>query len=187
MTYLLLFAIVFVETGLVIMPFLPGDSLLFAAGATSAISSLRFSILWAGFIIAALLGDNLNYWVGRKIGSWIYEKESSFINKKYVDDTQSYYDKYGAITVIIARFMPFVRTFAPFVAGVGKMKYPLFLLYSIVGAIVWVTLFLTVGFYFGQLPFVKNNFAFVSLAIVGVSLLPIIYKIVLNKFRKKII
>lgn len=178
MTYLILFSIVFVETGLVIMPFLPGDSLLFAAGATCAITDLKFGILWAGFILAAFLGDNLNYWVGRRLGNYVYDLDSRWIKREYIDQTNAYYDKYGVLTVILARFMPFVRTFAPFVAGVGKMPYLKFISYSVVGAILWVSLFLAVGYKFGSYPIVKDNFAFVSLGIVGISVLPILYKII---------
>jgi len=183
-TYFILFAIVFVETGLVIMPFLPGDSLLFAAGAIAAITELRFIVLYFGFIGAALLGDNINYFFGRYLGQKVYDMDSRWIKRKYLDEATVFYKKYGPFAIILARFMPFVRTFAPFVAGVAKMQYIKYLIFSFLGAVGWVSIFLTLGFFFGNINWIKNNFAFVSLGIIAISILPMIYKYINKRMLK---
>src|SRR3989338_677841 len=171
-TYLLIFLIVFAETGLVATPFLPGDSLLFAAGTFAAIGS--FNVLWLFIIIsaAAILGDTVNYSVGKYLGQKVIEKENRFIKKKYIDKTQHFYEKYGAKTIVLARFVPIVRTFAPFVAGVGKMNYLKFAIYNVAGGIIWTALFVFGGYFFGNVPIVKNNFTIVILIIIILSFVP---------------
>ena len=183
--YLILFFTIFAETGLVVTPFLPGDSLLFAAGALAAIGSLNVVFLAVLLIVAAVLGDSLNYAIGKYIGPRVFRKEKSRIfNKRHLELTQRYYDKHGAITIVLARFIPIIRTFAPFVAGVGHMKYSKFLKYNIGGAIAWIVLFVFAGYFFGNIPIVRDNFSLVIIAVIAISLLPIIVKIVINLFRK---
>jgi len=173
--YAILFAVIFCETGLVIMPFLPGDSLLFAVGAICAINpSFSLAVMIPLLIIAAVGGDAINYWIGAKLGPQVFRSESSrWLNKKHLDRAQSFYEKYGAKTIIIARFVPVVRTFAPFVAGIGRMNFGRFWLYNVVGGAVWVTLFLVTGYWFGNLPWVKDNFFLVTIGIIAVSVIPI--------------
>jgi membrane-associated protein len=177
-TYLILFLIVFCETGLVVTPFLPGDSLLFAAGALAAASALNIWILIAIFICAAIAGDNTNYFIGRFLGHKVYEKNYRLINRKNLDKTHQFYERHGGKTVVIARFMPILRTFAPFVAGVGTMKYIRFFLFSVGGNILWVNIFCITGFLFANNKFVQNNFSLVVLGIIVVSLIPPITTIV---------
>ena len=184
-TYALLFLIVFCETGLVVLPFLPGDSLLFAAGTFAAKGDLGFGILFASLAIAAVVGDALNYEIGRRLGPKIANHEKlKFINQDHLDKTQHFYDKYGAKTIIIARFVPVVRTFAPFVAGIGSMTYQRFLQFNLVGALAWVAICLAGGYLFGNLLVVKNNFSVVILGIVIVSILPAVIEIVRHKYLK---
>ncbi|MCX7084992.1 MAG: DedA family protein [Methylococcales bacterium] len=184
-TYALLFLIVFCETGLVVLPFLPGDSLLFAAGTFAAKGDLGFGILFASLAMAAVVGDALNYEIGRRLGPKIANHEKlKFINQAHLDKTQHFYDKYGAKTIIIARFVPVVRTFAPFVAGIGSMTYQRFLQFNAVGALAWVAICLAGGYLFGNLPVVKNNFSVVILGIVIVSILPAVIEIVRHKYLK---
>ena len=172
-TYLVIFVVIFAETGLVVTPFFPGDSLLFAAGAIAAIGDLNVVSLFLLLSLAAFLGNLSNYWIGYKIGPEIFKKEKSrFFNKNYLDRTHEFYEKHGAITIVIARFMPFIRTFAPFVAGIAKMTYFKFLVYSLVGSIMWVCLFLFGGYYFGNIPAVKEHFSLVIIAIIVISLIP---------------
>ena len=172
-TYLILFLIVFCETGLVVMPFLPGDSLLFAAGAFAAIGAFHVEQLWLTLCAAAISGDSTNYWIGRFIGPKVFSYERSrFLNRKYLDKTHAFYEKHGGKTVIIARFMPIIRTFAPFVAGIGAMRYPRFLLFSVVGTALWISAFVFAGYFFGNIPFVKANFTLVVFAIIFLSILP---------------
>lgn len=184
-TYGLLFLIIFLETGFVVTPFLPGDSLLFAAGALSATSSLNIYLLWTLLMIAAVLGDTVNYWIGHFIGPVVFERESRLIKKEYLIKTQKFYDKYGGHAIILARFVPIVRTFAPFVAGVARMSYPHFITYNVVGGILWVSLFSWGGYFFGNLPFVKANFHYVVLAIIVFSITPIIYEWTAVKVKSK--
>lgn len=173
LTYAILFLIIFCETGLVATPFLPGDSLLFAAGALAAGSALQIRILLPVLFIAPLLGDQANYWLGRILGSKLpFSEDARFLKKQYLDKTHSYYEKFGGKTVIIARFVPIVRTFAPFVAGIGKMHYLKFISFSIAGALLWVGSFLLGGYYFGNIPVIKNNFTLTVMAIILISLLP---------------
>jgi membrane-associated protein len=174
--YFLLFLIIFMETGLVVTPFLPGDSLLFAAGALSATSHLNIFYVYLLMALAAILGDTANYWIGHFIGPKVFERESRFIKKEHLIKTQKFYDKYGNQTIILARFVPIVRTFAPFVAGIARMHYGNFISYNIVGGLSWVALFTFGGYFFGNLPFVKENFHYVVVGIVLVSVLPILYE-----------
>lgn len=172
-TYVVLFLIVFCETGLVVTPFLPGDSLLFAAGAMAGRGSLSVEILLIGLFIAAVLGDAVNYHIGYLLGPKVYEnKKPRFLKKEYLDRTHRFYEKYGGKTIIIARFVPIVRTFAPFLAGVGTMSYARFAIYNVTGAAIWVLSFVLAGFYFGELPVVKENFTLVILAIIVLSIMP---------------
>ena len=186
-TYLILFTIIFCETGLVVTPFLPGDSLLFAAGTIAAMPGepLALPPLILCLITAAFLGDNTNYFIGRALGHKVYEKDYRLIKRKYLDQTHVFYEKHGRITIIIARFMPIIRTFAPFVAGVGTMKYLRFVGFSLLGNIIWVTLFTLAGYFFGNIPFVKNNFTIAILAIIFISLLPMIIGIIKNYLAKR--
>lgn len=176
-TYAILFLIIFCETGLVVTPFLPGDSLLFAAGAVAAMDGnpLNILIIVPLLLIAAFIGDNTNYTIGRFLGAKVYEKNYKLIKRKYLDETHAFYEKHGGVTLIIARFMPIIRTFAPFVAGVGMMKYRRFLMFCIIGNLIWVNLFSFAGYFFGNIPFVKKNFSIVVLAIIVVSFIPPVY------------
>lgn len=177
--YGLLFGIVFCETGLIVTPFLPGDSLLFAVGALAASEpkNLNISILLPLLIIAAIAGDAINYSIGRFIGPQIFRRETGWLlNKEHLLRAQKFYEKYGAKAIVLARFVPIVRTFAPFVAGIGKMDYGRFAFYNVVGGVVWVALFLMAGYWFGSIPVIKDNFHWVILAILVVSVLPIAYE-----------
>lgn len=175
MTYVILFCIIFAETGLVVMPFLPGDSLLFVAGAFAATGALDIKLLLITLSVAAMLGDTVNYTIGKFIGQKIYETENSrFIKKEHLLKTHRFYDRYGAITIIIARFIPIIRTFAPFVAGVGEMRYLKFMSYNISGGLLWIFLFVAGGYFFGNLPVVKNNFTLVIFAVILISVMPVI-------------
>jgi len=172
-TYLILFLIIFCETGLVVTPILPGDSLLFAAGAFAATGAFHVSWLFVLLAIAAVMGDTVNYWIGKYLGDKIENKGNiRFINREYLDKTHQFYERHGGKTIIIARFMPIIRTFAPFVAGVGKMNYFRFISYNIVGGILWIASFVFGGYYFGNIPMVKRNFTLVILAIIFLSVLP---------------
>jgi membrane-associated protein len=185
-TYLILFAIIFCETGLVITPFLPGDSLIFAAGAIAAMPThpLSLPVLILIFCTAAFTGDNTNYFIGRFLGQKVYQKNYKLIRRKYLDKTQTFYEKHGGKTLIIARFMPIVRTFAPFVAGVGKMRYPRFLFFCISGNLLWVNLFAFAGFIFANNSFVKHNFSLVILGIIMISVVPPIVTFISHKLRR---
>jgi membrane-associated protein len=183
-TYLLLFIIIFCETGLVVTPFLPGDSLLFAAGAFASLGSLNIAVLFFVLGIAAVLGDTVNYVIGRKIGGKLYRKDNlKFIKKEYLDRTRAFYERHGGKTIIIARFIPIIRTFAPFVAGIGEMSYLRFISYNIVGGLSWTGLFTLMGYYFGNLPAVKSNFTFVIFAIILLSILPGLIGTGIKRFR----
>jgi len=186
LTYLLLFMVIFMETGLVVTPFLPGDSLLFAAGtfASPALNSpLNIVVLWALLCAAAILGDTVNYWIGHYIGPRAFSGEIRFLKKEYLDRTHEFYERHGGKTIILARFVPIIRTFAPFVAGVGAMTYGHFLTYNVVGGIAWVTLFTLGGYFFGNLPFVKDNFTFVVLAIILISVMPAVIEVIKERTR----
>ena len=172
-TYLILFLIIFAETGLVVMPLLPGDSLLFAAGIFARLGDLNPWLLTGLLIIAAILGDTVNYWVGKRIGPKAFTSESRFFKRKYLDQTRGFYARHGGKTIILARFVPIVRTFAPFVAGVGEMHYGRFLAYNVVGGVVWVALLVWAGYLFGDIPVVRERFELVILGIIGISVLPI--------------
>ena len=171
--YVVLFAIIYCETGLIVTPFLPGDSLLFVAGTLAALGSMDIHLLFAVLVCASFLGDNTNYWVGRFLGPKVFRSERSRIfNRQYLDRTHAFYEKYGPMTIVIARFMPIVRTFAPFVAGIGRMSYPRFMAYSFAGSIFWIGFFAYGGYFFGNLPFVKKNLSFFIIGIVFLSILP---------------
>ena len=175
LSYGILFLIIFCETGLVVTPFLPGDSLLFAVGALGAKAAFNPVLIFLTLSAAAILGDSTNYWIGYFLGPKVFSSESSrLLNRKHLDRTHQFYEKYGGKTVIIARFMPIIRTFAPFVAGIGRMNYLKFLFYSIVGTVLWIGLFITAGYLFGNIPIVKRNFTIVVLAIIFISLLPVL-------------
>ena len=182
-SYVILFAILFIETGLVFVPFLPGDSLLFAAGAFSAIGSFNIYILLALLWLAAFLGDTMNYWIGHFFWQKIIDNPRVPIKQSHIDKTQKYFDTYGGKTIFLARFVPIVRTFAPFIAGVGKMNYVKFVYYNAVGGFVWVFGFTLLGYFFGNIPIVKNNFSLVILAIIALSVVPVIFEYI--KARKK--
>ena len=183
LTYLILFMIIFIETGVVVMPFLPGDSLLFVAGTIAGAGSLNIFLLFFLLSLAAILGDSVNYSIGKLIGPKIFKRESGlFFNKKHLKKTQKVCDTHGTKTIILARFVPFVRTFAPFVAGIGKMNYKKFLLYNCVGGIIWAGLFTIGGYFFGNIPIIKENLTIAILFIIFLSILPGIIEFV--KLRK---
>jgi membrane-associated protein len=183
-TYGILAAIIFAETGLVVMPLLPGDSLLFAAGAFAGLGSLDPWILFGLLGAMAIIGDTVNYWVGAWIGPRAFTGEIRWLKKSYLDKTHAFFEKHGGKTIILARFVPIVRTFAPFVAGVGRMTYSKFLLYNVVGGILWVGLFVWAGYFFGNLPVVKENFGIVIIAIIILSVLPMVVEIVKAKMAR---
>jgi len=173
-TYAILFSVIFVETGLVVMPFLPGDSLLFAAGTFAALGSLNIGFLILLLIGAAFLGDTVNYSIGRYLGERAYNIK--WIKKEYFDKTHAFFEKHGGKAIFLARFVPIVRTFAPFVAGIGKMSYSYFITYNITGGVVWVMLFTFAGYFFGNIPFVRHNFEYVIIVIILISILPMVYE-----------
>jgi membrane-associated protein len=180
-THLILFVIVFAETGLVVTPFLPGDSLLFAAGTFAALGSLDLWLVVVLLVAAAILGDTVNYWVGAWVGPRAFSGNIRFLRKDYLDRTHAFYEKHGGKTVILARFVPIIRTFAPFVAGVGAMSYPKFITYNVVGAVLWVGLFVPAGYFFGNIPTVRKNFTLVILAIIALSVVPIALEAIRSK------
>ena len=184
--YGILFLIIFVETGLVVMPFLPGDSLLFAAGALAATGAMDPVVLIILLFIAAVLGDTLNYHIGKYIGPRVFNIESRWINKEYLLKTQAFFEKHGGKTIIFARFIPFARTFAPFVAGVSSMNYKYFLSYNVIGAICWVASFITLGYLFGNIPAIKDNFTFVIFGIIFLSILPAIITFIRERMKKQV-
>jgi membrane-associated protein len=186
LSYAILFLIIFVETGFIVMPLLPGDSLLFAAGALAASTgALDVKIIIPLLICAALLGDNLNYFVGKYLSKYVKSKERIlFFKREYIDQTEAFYEKHGGKTVIMARFIPIVRTIAPFVAGAGSMKYGKYITFCILGALLWVISITMLGYLLGSNPFVKNNFEFVVLGIIGFSVLPMLFAFLKSKFSK---
>ena len=187
--YLALFAIIFAETGLVVTPFLPGDSLLFTVGAVCALpeSAIQLIPTAALLIAAAVLGDAVNYSIGRSLGPKVFTAESSrILNKKHLLRTQEFYERYGGKTIIIARFVPIVRTFAPFVAGIGQMRYRRFFVFNLIGALLWVGLILPVGYAFGNIPLIKKNFSIVVFAIIGISLLPAVIELLRERRSRRV-
>jgi len=186
-TYLILFLIIFAETGLVVTPFLPGDSLLFAAGAIIAKpeTDLNLWVMAALLIVAAILGDLVNYHIGKYVGPKAFSGRYKLLKKEYLDKTQGFYHKYGGKTIIYARFVPIIRTFAPFVAGIGTMSYSKFFSYNVIGAVVWILSFLILGYYFGGIPIIKDNFSLVIFAIIFLSMLPPVIEIIREKMKNK--
>lgn len=182
LTYGILFSIVFAETGFVVTPFLPGDSLLFASGALAALGSFDLWIVVVVLITAAILGDTVNYWIGHFFGKKIVDNPNiKFINQEHIDKTEQFYKKYGGKTIVLARFVPIVRTFAPFVAGVGSMEYGKFIMYNVVGGVLWVGIFTLAGYFFGNMPVIQENFHYVIFAIIFLSLIPIVFEYIQNK------
>lgn len=184
-TYAILFAIIFMETGLVFTPFLPGDSLLFAAGAFASLGSLNIFVLLFLLWLAAFLGDTSNYWIGHFFGKKIVAHPKIPIDEKHIKETQKFFDKHGGKTIILARFMPFIRTFAPFVAGIGNMNYGQFISYNVIGGALWVGIATMSGYFFGNIPFVRKNFSLVIFGVIIISLIPIIIEILRKNFKKK--
>jgi membrane-associated protein len=182
-TYLILFVVIFCETGLVVTPFLPGDSLLFAAGAFAS-RGLNPYWLFALLSLAAIAGDTVNYWAGHYIGPKAFSGNIRFLKKEHLDRTHRFYEKYGGKTIVLARFIPIIRTFAPFVAGIGAMNYGKFIIYNIVGGIAWVALFVFAGYWFGSAEFVKRNFHLVILAIIIISVMPMVYEYLRSRGQK---
>jgi membrane-associated protein len=183
--YAILFLIIFVETGLVIMPFLPGDSLLFAAGSFCALGSMNIFYVLILLFIAAFLGDTVNYLIGNFIGPKVFQRDYMLIKKGHILKTQEFFDKHGPKTIIIARFVPIVRTFAPFIAGIGKMNYGKFISYNLIGGAVWVVSLTMAGYFLGEIPFVKKNFEFVVLGIIIVSIMPPIIEFLRARMSRK--
>lgn len=188
-TYLVLFTIVFCETGLVVTPFLPGDSLLFIAGSIAASaegSSLRVEFVMLVLMLAALCGDNVNYWIGRKLGPAVFRREDSrWLKKKHLERTQHFFERYGGKAIILARFVPIVRTFTPFVAGIGRMHYPRFLRFCVIGAALWVGLLTMAGYWFGRVQWVKDHFEIVVVAIIVISLIPAVVEFIRARRHSK--
>lgn len=184
LTYAIIFLTIFAETGLVVAPFLPGDSLLFIVGTLSGNGLLNVWVIYLTILIAAILGDTTNYWMGNKIGPKVFSKNNSRIfNKEYLEKTRNFYDKHGGKTIILARFVPLIRTFAPFVAGVGKMRYSTFFFYNIIGAFLWSTIFTFAGYFFGGLPIIKENFEYAVIGVIFVSLLPMLIEYIKHKYQ----
>lgn len=183
-TYVILFLIIFAETGLVVTPLLPGDSLLFALGALAATAKLDIYWLLGLLSVAAILGDSVNYWIGTILGPRIFRGENvRFLNRKHLDKAHEFFERYGGKTIVLARFLPFLRTFAPFVAGMARMTYRRFMLYNVIGGLVWIFLFVLLGYYFANIPWVKDNFGMVVIGIIPITLIPIVIEFVLERRR----
>jgi len=184
-TYAILFVVIFVETGVVIMPFLPGDSLLFAAGAVAAIGGLNAGFLFVLLAIAAVLGDTVNYWIGAKVGPRAFSGEIRFLKREHLARTERFYEQHGGKTIFLARFVPIIRTFAPFVAGIGKMRYGYFITYNIVGGFVWTAVFIAAGYFFGNIPLVRDNFSLVIIALVLIPGIPAVVEAIKARASSK--
>lgn len=184
-TYAILFMVIFIETGLVVMPFLPGDSLIFAAGTFAALGSLNIFFTALILMLAAILGDTVNYWIGHLLAARITNGEIKWIRRDYLDRTHKFFEKHGGKTIFLARFVPIIRTFAPFVAGVGNMAYSYFISYNFIGGITWVALFTCAGYFFGNIPFIKNNFSLVIIAIVIISIFPAVIEALRSSQERK--
>jgi Uncharacterized membrane-associated protein len=184
LTYFILFFIIFAETGFVFTPFLPGDSLLFAAGVFASLGNFNILILLSILILAAILGDTVNYWIGHFFGEKIVTNPKIPINQEHIEKTNRFFEKHGGKTIILARFVPIVRTFAPFVAGAGQMSYRKFISYNIIGGILWASIFTLSGFFFGNIPFIKKNFSLVVIVIILISLVPMIIEVIKHKKTK---
>ena len=182
-TYLILFLVIFMETGLVVTPFLPGDSLLFAAGTFAALGALNITLMFLLLFAAAVLGDTVNYWIGRRIGPRVFDMNVRWLKREYLERTHRFYERHGGKTIFLARFIPIIRTFAPFVAGVGEMSYGRFLAYNVVGGLVWTAGFTFLGYFFGNIPIVRENFSFVVVGIIFISVLPIVYEFIASQLR----
>jgi membrane-associated protein len=184
--YLILFAIIFIETGLIVMPFLPGDSLLFAAGMLAAQGYLNLATLIILLLSAAIIGDTVNYFIGKILGAQFVKlrfRGNQIVKQEYIEKTHLFYEKHGSKTIILARFVPIVRTFAPFVAGIGSMNYRTFITYNIVGGLIWVVGLVGLGYFLGEIPLIKNNFEKVVLGIIFISVIPIVLEVVKSKFK----
>jgi membrane-associated protein len=184
-TYVILFGIVFSETGLVIFPFLPGDSLLFITGTFAGANLLNITWIFLTFTLAAILGDTVNYWIGYKLGRKAFNEKSRFFKKEYLVEAENFYKKHGNMTIIMARFIPIIRTFAPFVAGIGKMQYQRFIFYNIFGGIIWVSIFLFAGYFLGGVPIIRDNLSLLTIGIIIISFMPFMLKIFSNMPRNK--
>jgi membrane-associated protein len=183
-SYLILFLIIFAETGLVVTPFLPGDSLLFAAGTFAALGSFDLLLLLVLLIAAAVIGDSVNYWIGMRVGERAFSGRVRFLKQEHLERTRAFYARHGGKTIVLARFIPIIRTFAPFVAGVGRMHYPRFLAYNVAGAVLWVSLFVLGGYFFGNIPAVRSNFTLVILAIIALSVVPVVVEFLRGRRRE---
>lgn len=183
-TYALLFLVIFLETGFVVTPFLPGDSLLFAAGTFAALGSLNAVLLFVLLFIAAVAGDTVNYWIGNRIGPRVFEQDFRFLKREHLEKTQRFYEKHGGKTIVLARFVPIVRTFAPFVAGVGTMSYSRFITFNVLGGFLWTSIFIFGGFFFGNIPVVRENFEIVIVAIIFLSVVPMIIEYLRGRSHK---
>jgi membrane-associated protein len=186
-TYVILFAVIFIETGFVVMPFLPGDSLLFAAGTFAALKAFKVGWLILVLAAAAIIGDTVNYWIGHYVGPKVFNKDKArFFKKEHLDRTHAFYEKHGGKTIIIARFVPIIRSFAPFVAGIGRMSYGKFIAYNVIGGVGWVVLLVGAGYFFGNIPVVRKNFSLAILAIIALSTVPVVTEFLRHRKKKPV-